>query len=159
MAERVRFGRWEVEVDRDKTIEAYSRIGVGSPESCGCLHCRNFASARIEAYPPQVREIFNKLGIDPAREAEIYYNGPLKNGLHLYGGWFHFVGRTFHGDDAHKQISENTGTLDLEDIEGRCQLGVTENVQLVPEEFVGLELVQLEFLAEIPWVLEQPPEE
>ena len=83
------FGRWSLRCDRDATRRAYASMEVGQPESCGCMHCRNFVAAREQVYPPEVRALLVDLGIDFMREAEVYYIGQ-ESQLHLYGGWFSF---------------------------------------------------------------------
>ena len=78
----------------------------------------------------------------------------LESGKPLYGGWFHLVGSIFFGADAAKQVSENTCRPDLEGESENFSLGFTSRAHLVRESFKGLQLVQLEFTAQIPWILE-----
>src|SRR6267142_1334924 len=80
----------------------------------------------------------------------------LASGKHLYGGWFHFVGSILSGADAAKQVAENLWQPDLERISENFNLGFSSRVELARKPFVGLRLVQLEFTAEVPWVLTTP---
>ena len=91
--EYVVFGRWQLETEREATRRAYAHLEAGGPERCGCAHCRNFAAARMEVYPVKVHRLFEDLGIDFTKEAEVYHMVRLRPGLHQYGGWFHCVGR------------------------------------------------------------------
>ncbi|HEV3259366.1 MAG TPA: hypothetical protein VG013_21045 [Gemmataceae bacterium] len=146
--ERVVFGRWRLCCDREATRRAYKFIEIGGPEACGCCHCRNFAAARGQVYPGEVRSLFEELGIDSCREAEVYQMGRLASGLHLYGGWFHCLGRI-------EQEGKEVGKFDLEGGTGPFNLFFHDKPALVPGPFQGLPLLQLEFTAEVPWVLQE----
>jgi hypothetical protein len=145
--EQVLFGRWRLQCDREGTREAFARIEIGGPEACGCCHCRNFAAARSQVYPAEVLSLFEGLGIDSRKEREVYHLTPLESGLHLYGGWFHFVGRI-------EEEGKELGKFDMEST-GPFKLFFHEKPALVPESFEGLPLVQLEFEAQVPWVIEE----
>ena len=41
--------------------------------------------------------MLDRLGIPADRESEVYHCGEIAPGLHLHGGWFHFVGRIVAG--------------------------------------------------------------
>jgi hypothetical protein len=131
----------------------YASISIGSPEECGCEPCLNFAAARAGIYPAEVLALFEKLGIVPNREAEIYHMARLSSGKHLYGGWFHLVGSILSGADAAKQVAENLWQPDLEGTSENFSLGFSSRLELVRKPFAGLPLVQLEFTAKVPWVL------
>jgi len=103
-------------------------------------------------YSTEVRSLFEILGIDSCKEAEIYQSCRLKPGVQLYGGWFHCVGRIDAEDTE-------VGTFDLESGTGPFQLYFSDRLDLVPDCFKGLPLLQLEFSAQVPWVLEEPEPE
>jgi hypothetical protein len=63
------------------------------------------------------------------------------------------VGSIISGADAAKQVSENVWRPDLESECETFSMGFTSRVHLVREPFMGLQLVQLEFTAQIPWIL------
>src|SRR4051812_35650631 len=107
----VEFKKWKLACNVEATREAYAKIDRGGPEECGCNTCKNFAAARQHAYPQEVRLLFEQLGIDLNKEAEVYHNCKLETGLHDYGGWFHFIGTVETGPDANRQIAENTFTF------------------------------------------------
>ncbi len=147
------FGRWHLLCDASATRRAYETVAQGSPEECGCLPCRNFAAVRSLAYPSDALALFDRLGIDFRKEAEIWECGPLDSGLHLYGGFFHLVGVIESGADAFR----SDGAEDLEPLTERFSLGFTSDVSLIRPPFVGQPLVQLEFMAQVPWVLHERP--
>jgi hypothetical protein len=153
--EIVNVGRWNLKTNCAETCMAHSGVPIGSPESCGCEQCLNFASARDRAYPPEALAIFEQLGIDPRKESEIWYTHRDESGMHHYGGFFHFVGCIESGKDA-KQIVNEVRTFDLEPIEGYFEFAFTSNAQLIPESFSGKQIVQLEFQTRVPWVLKTP---
>jgi len=146
--EQVVFGRWRLFCDREATRRAFNYIQIGGPESCGCCYCRNFAAARVQVYPTEVRSFFEDIGIDFSKEAEVYEMGRLESGLRRYGGWFHCVGRIEAKD-------EEVGKFDLEGGTAFFDLYVHEKPVLVPDCFQGSPLLQLDFHAQVPWVLEE----
>jgi hypothetical protein len=145
--ETVVFGKWRLECDPEATRQAYHRISVGSPEACGCRKCQNFAVARSHVYPPAVLSLFRQLGINSQHEAEIYHMGRLGTGEHLYGGWFHFVGAIISEGDT-------IGPFDMEQGDHvPFRLFFANSSGLLEESFVGQPVVQLEFVAHVPWLL------
>ena len=150
--EIVSFGRWQVNCDREATRHAYERVAVGGPETCGCCHCRNFAAARAQIYPAPALALFERLGIDPRREVEVYQMHRFEDGLHYYGGWFHFVGSIIAGEDA----VDASARVKLEQINERFSMAFSARTNLVGDAFKGLPLVELGFNAHVPWVLLEP---
>jgi hypothetical protein len=151
--ESVRFGGWQLSCDPESTRKAYAAVQTGGPEECGCKPCLNFIAARYQIYDPDVLALLGRLGISPNREVEIYHMARLESGRHLYGGWFHFVGSIVSGDDAAEKVSENIWRPNLEENGEYFSLGFSSKRELVREPFAGLPLVQLEFIAKVPWVL------
>jgi hypothetical protein len=147
--------RWKLQSDPDATRSAFSHLELGSPESCGCTDCLNFAAARERAYPSEILTVFDQLGIDSHKESEIWHYCREDSGVHLYGGFFHFVGSIESGKDA-KEMVDGYGTIDLEAIGEGFEFGFTSNVALVPKSFGDALVVQLEFQTKIPWVLDSP---
>ena len=130
-----------------------SHTAVGSPESCGCRDCLDFAAARNRIYPAEVLTLFNQLGIDPRHESEIWHLGRLKPGLHLYGGFFHFLGTIESEGGA-------CGSFDMEQSDNvPFRLYFVNRRDLLPEPFTDLPVVQLELIAHVPWVLDDPEPE
>jgi hypothetical protein len=154
--ESIRFRRWEVTCDPEATRKAYAVISMGGTEECGCEPCLNFVAARIQAYSPDVLSLFEKLGISANREADASHFARLESGRHFYVGWFQFVGSILSGAEAARQVAENTWRPDLEKIGEHFSLGFSSKLALVRKPFIKFPLVQLEFTAEVPWVLTTP---
>jgi hypothetical protein len=80
----------------------------------------------------------------------------LESGRHLYGGWFHFVGSLLPSEgeasDAAKSVWASNVDSGTEFSEFSFKF--SERADLAHEPFKGLPLVQLEFLAKIPWVID-----
>ena len=152
--EVVNIGRWKLRYDAAATREAFSGVLVGSPEACGCTECLNFASIRGCVYPPEALAIFERLGIDPRKESEIWHTHRDESGLHHYGGFFHFVGSIESGEDA-KRMVNRVGTFKLEPIGEHFEYGFTSDAALIPASFAGKEVAQLEFQTKVAWVLDE----
>jgi hypothetical protein len=125
------------------------RVSLGSPETCGCAHCRNFATARDQVYPSAINVLLKRLGIKPWLESEIYHIGRIKPGVHLYGGWFHCVGSIEAEGDA-------IGPYDMEQGDRiPFRIYFANSTNLLPESFRDLPIIQVEFEAQVPWVLSE----
>lgn len=139
-------GQWRYTCDRAATAEVYAGASLGYSSQCTCNGCRNFVAARTEVFPPAFLSLLTALGIDAAKDGEVYHNGRLSPGKHHYGGWFHFI-----------------GTLDESGDFPPVELGTGFTVHLCHKsapslnELKGLPLVQLEFIASaVPWRLNEP---
>lgn len=153
--EQIRFMDWQLEVDPAATGRAQAARESGSPESCGCLHCRNLAAARYLVCPREFSELLGRLGIADNRESEVYHCGEVEPGLHFYGGWFHFVGRMVTGPECHTG-GLTGGPIELKDLSERFSVGFTQESALVPPSFPAGSIGQVEFSAKVPWVLSEP---
>ncbi len=89
--EQIQSGEYTFRHDRDLTRRAYLSMKVGDAERCGCSYCRNFAAQRHTVYPESFRLFLDQVGIDSAKEGEVYECG-TEASLRLYGGWFYFAG-------------------------------------------------------------------
>jgi len=147
----LRIGRWAVEVDADATAAAYEKRTQGAPEECGCLHCRNFAAAREKLYPKEAIDLFTSLGIHPIREASISHSHESRPRVHYYLGFMHGVGRIVEGEDTNAMRE-----LCSEAMTPTFSIGFTTDVQLVPGCFPQSGLYQVEFVCEVPWVIDEP---
>lgn len=61
---------------------------------------------RNVVYPAPFRDLLDRLGIDPNKEGEAVADGPSKNGLHQYGGWFFFVGKMVTAGERLSQVTD-----------------------------------------------------
>lgn len=109
-------------------------------------------------YPAAVRALFTRVGVQPGDEIEIAGYGPLESKRHTYAGWFHIVGKIESGRDVrHEDIPGQPIGFDVEQVEDHFWLGFSEWTSLVQEPFKSLPLLQLEFAADLPWILNEPP--
>jgi hypothetical protein len=137
---------WRIEHDRSATAAAYARAPVNGPEMCGCDPCRNWAATRGRLLPEAFRGLLDRLGIPFDREAEIYHNCRLEAGLHSYGAWYHFVGKVLFGE---RERSPNV-------VFGALSMYFHSKPDSLPEAFRGQPVVQLQLVAEVPWLSEVP---
>lgn len=153
--EQRRIGDWIVEIDVERTrrfYQEYHRITGG----CDCLYCRNYVEA-ADKLPRPVLEFFQSLGIDPIKEGEVSEFCKNEDGTHLYGGFYHIVGRLISGPDCWAKAGEDLSHLGGNLLEvGGFTFGFTYAISLLPEHFPE-PAVQLEFQGAIPWVLNEKP--
>lgn len=158
MNETVRFGRWTVRSDRAATRKAYALLIADASRTELTANYANFVMARDRGivYPSMALDLFERLGINPDAQVEVSHFGRLESGLHLYGGWFHFVGVIVGGVDAKDLVAAQAWQLRLEPASKQLALGFTEQADLIPSPFAGHPVVQLEFEAKVPWIIDSP---
>ncbi len=132
---QVVFGRWTLEANPDATRVAYGAVAHGAPELCDCPACRNFAANRTTAYPGEFFQLLDNLGVRFDCEAEIYHYN-LGNGVHSYGGCFHFVGLIAAGSDARVPVASNT-TFDMRFPTSDQQIVLASETIEVPPTKIG----------------------
>jgi hypothetical protein len=148
----VKFRDWVLNCDPDETRLAYNAM---KEYTCGCASCKNFVVIRERAYPKDALALFDQLGIDHRKEAEVY-SSHIK-GTISYGGFFHFLGSILSGRDAYRQRAETAWTVELEPINENFSIGFTKQVALIPKPFEGKTVTQLDFWASnLPWVVSDP---
>lgn len=141
---------WIVKFDVDRTRLAYADSNHGAHD-CACWYCRNFIAVRDSRYSTQFVELLEKLGVALHKESEVCEMGPSTSpGTRLYGGWYHFVGEVV--------LDPGTETKLAKADETQWYVHFTQASDLAPESFRGLQLVQLEFRVELPWVLAEGPD-
>ena len=151
---KITYRNWKIEVDKELTTAAYSRLRFSSSEGCDCIYCTNYHKNKEIVFPPEIENLFDKLGIDKTKEPEISHMTKLESGLHLYSGWFHFKGK-FEGKDCSIPLLNGNGTtLHLEEITSRFRIGFTKTVHNTIFDDKN-ELVQIEFDCQIPWVIDK----
>jgi hypothetical protein len=160
--EEVQYKRWQFCVDVIATRKAYSQVKQGGAEDCGCYTCLNFVALREQVYPGEILALLEQLGVNYTKEIEVYHVTKLESGLHLYGGWLHFVGCFKLGESSKVLVEEDANTqfytFELEQVKGKFQIGFTEDGGLYWSAFQRKPLVQIEFMVEIPWQLEEAEE-
>lgn len=149
----IEFGQYKVDVDIQKTKEFYKKAELVS-KGCSCDGCLNFEKA-VGVFPQSVTMFFTNLGIDLRKVCECYVNCTNKDGTLLYGGFYHVCGTLLNGKSAWKKINDRTSyweenatfavSLDF-------HISFQEDIALLEADF-PLPVIQLEFSANIPWVL------
>jgi len=140
------FGQWKYGVDRAATIAAYAAAQHGWVDGCDCVQCRNFRLARGQAFPAAFLALLDELGIDPAKDAEVYYIGRHAPGCYRYGGWFHFIGTLDQtGDFPMVELAPGFSAF-------LCRAAFPRLHSLKEKP-----AVQVEFMADaVPWLLDEP---
>jgi hypothetical protein len=148
----VRFGRWTVRAEPEKTRAAYQSL-VAASERCGCNICKNYQAARERVFGAEAQELLRQLGIDGTREVEILHTHRISRGRHAYQGWFHLFGALESGKDAYVPRGD-AFALEVEGCGDSLSFGFTSRLSLVSNVWVNAQILQLEFTAIVPWVLE-----
>jgi hypothetical protein len=120
-------------------------LGFGDAERYGCLYCRNFAAQRSTAYPEKFRLLLDQLGIDAAKEGEVYEAGS-DGTLNVYGGWLYFAG----------ELIEAGGRL-TPDASGFQYYFVDAKQLPAPGADFGESVAAVEFYTKLPWVIAEKP--
>jgi len=150
-----KFSQWVVDIDVNKTREFYNNASLVS-EGCSCVGCRNYEKA-IGFISQNVLSFFSQFGIDMKKICEVYVNYTRDDDLIFYGGFYHICGKIISGENAWISTSQNTKHLD----EDRGYSVTKDFTVLFQNECDLLEdnfpapAIQLEILANIPWVLEE----
>lgn len=152
--EIVQFKNWKFEVDRSLTRETYAGIISGGAVSCICNDCKNYVENRENVFPEEVKILFLNLGIDYKKEVEILSYQILPNGLHHIAGWFHFKGKMIDGKNCKRNIENECFQIELTAIADNFSIGFCEQNSLT--FFVNKDdLIQVEFEAYIPWLIDK----
>lgn len=152
------FGNFKLDVNIDKTREYYETIAELITKGCDCDGCANYERA-TEVFPNPVKKLFDDLGIDPKKAADVFVCCAKDNGAKAsYMGCYVFGGKIISGEGiiTYEKVDENTSV-------GRVH---EENFFKVDEGYsVGFEpngkvrnslLMTVHFI--VPWVLDKPNE-
>jgi hypothetical protein len=149
---KVKYKDWGFEVDLDLTRQTYKNISVSGAENCICNDCKNYVAYRDKVFSDEIRSLFKDLGIDYKKEVEITLFEILPGGHHHIGGWFHFKGSIKTGKNYRIPLLSGGHIIDLTPITENFSIGFTEGGDLTFfSDKKGL--VQVEFMAKIPWVI------
>jgi hypothetical protein len=153
MMRNFQYKYWLIEFDREATIDVYKNIEKGDAERCRCCYCRNFIVARDVVYPPDFITFLQDVGIDYKKEGEVFQCYKIRPGLHLYGGWFHFVGKVHNVSTA-----EENDVIDFQDGEFHCSVTpVSGPLHENFNEYWKERLVaEANFRASVPWLISDP---
>ena len=143
---------WVLTVDEEVTATTYNQVSKGSADKCNCTDCQNYVAYRDKAFPNEVLTLFAQLGIDYRKDAEIAHFYGDVNGLHVYSGWFHFKGEFIGQSYIGKKLA-NGYAIELTPIKDNFSIGFdNENELTFFKDKDGL--VQVQFEARIPWVID-----
>jgi hypothetical protein len=144
--DQLQLGDQVIRYDREQTKSAYAAMKSGDAERCGCTYCLNFAAQRATVYPENFRLLLDQLGIDPAKEGEVYECGPCDGLRRAYGGWFYFVGElTKPGERLTDAASDF-----------QYWFGNAKHVPRPTVDF-GESVLVVEFFTKLPWVISPEP--
>ena len=151
------FLEWKLFVDDALTRSTYANVAVGGADSCICKNCKNYVKSREFAFPGGIKKLFNALGVDYKKDCEVVHYYRNRNGLHHYCGWFHYIG-DFFGPDCTLPLANGGYTTNLVTITPNFSIGFRKGTSL--SIFQNNEnLVQIEFEAHIPWIIDTPESE
>ena len=172
----ITIGECKIEIDENATLAFYAEHG--ELNSCGCSGCRNFREA-VSTLPPAVHEFFKSCGIDDLRLITEIIPYVMQDGLLLYGGFFHVVGRmsggiekteTIPGHEPSKTklgrlfgIRRKTHTLlawsesKQKELAPRFSIWFKDAIDL-PEPDLPENTLQIEIQWSLEWVLDEPCE-
>jgi hypothetical protein len=149
MLQQIKIENWLLEVDIDKTREFYNK-GI---EVCSCLYCNNFVEA-CKYLDTSVANVFSRLGINPAKPGHLSDYPTNECGIRSYIGIYHLVGRVLEGELCTMSTWNDTNTVRIKNF----IIGFSYDLEFVPECFPN-PVVQLDFGADISWVLDEKPDE
>ena len=147
------FGNYTVDIDVEKTRRIYTRLPLIT-HRCTCAGCQNFEKS-VDDLPKAVRTFFDDLGIDLKKIVECYVNCKNEDGTLLYGGFCHVCGTLIQGESAWVNISKTHSYYNT-DLSYRLGdsfcVSFQEECLMVEKQFEP-PILQIEFEATIPWVL------
>ncbi|MGE7771401.1 hypothetical protein ACQKMK_12775 [Viridibacillus arvi] len=150
--QQIRIGKWLLEVDIDRTREFYNK----DIEICNCLYCKNYVEA--SGYlKTSVSDVFNNFGIHPAKPAQLSEFPTEEAGTRLYVGDYHLVGRVLEGELCTSSNFKEMNTIEIENFVFGFS-DDSEDLEFVPEGFPA-PVLQINFSANIPWILKVNPDD
>jgi hypothetical protein len=154
--ERIVIGEWEIEYDRNKTIDAYNKSETLT-EDCNCISCQNYYNASCNLNN-NIIKFFENFGININKPAEIYDVGLYENGKILYNGFYHIIGTIIKGKDVWENIAseEENETYHIENmykVAEDFEVGFTYQTALINKNFIG-KVIQMEISLWVPWIMD-----
>lgn len=155
----IQVGPWLLAVDLPATRQAYAQLHEeGVPEAlCTCSYCRNFALAQPALFPPEVRALFEQLGIDARYPSEVIIYNRTRPGEYVYGGWYHVIGQIIEDDAGTSHPTDHQqNPNDMIVFAENFRLRLTTEYLPRPNVFDRSNLVALDFDCNVPWLLDEP---
>lgn len=149
------FGQYKTDIDVEKTKHFYEKAEFVS-KSCSCDGCLNFEKA-IDILPNSVTKFFANIGVDMRKVCECYVNYTKDEKTLMYGGFYHLCGNLLEGKSAWKIIDDRTAYWSNDEayaIDPNFHISFQKDIVLLEPDF-PLPVIQLDFSASIPWVLEK----
>ena len=149
------FGSYLLDIDVEKTRAFYKRAAKVT-DGCRCSGCRNY-EAWAENLSEAPNGVMEKMGVSPEKPAEIFVNGLNDDGSVFYGGFYHLCGRILEGRKSSWNASRqcwDIGELSFEKLGIEYRAAFTEDIDLLEDGFPE-PVVQMEILADIPWLLKE----
>ena len=149
------FDNYVVDIDVEKTRQTYKELPLIT-QGCACDGCQNFEKA-VDILPKTVRTFFDTLGVDLKKIVECYVNCKNEDGTLLYGGFCHVCGTLLQGKSAWVSLSETHSYYHTDltyPVDNHFHLSFQEECLMVEEQFEA-PILQIEFVANIPWVLDK----
>lgn len=148
------FGAYRLEIDVEKTKAFYDRAPMVT-EGCKCPGCRNY-EAWAENLSEAPKGVMEEMGVSPEKPAEVFVNDENIDGSVFYGGFYHLCGRILEGRRSSWNASEKCweiGELSFYELGKGFRAAFTEEIHLLQDGFPE-PVIQMEILADIPWLLE-----
>lgn len=134
------FNYHKVEIDVEKTKAFYENAEYITSH-CQCSGCRNFEKA-ANLISEKATSIFNDMGIDMQKACEVYGITENNNNTLYYGGFYHLCGKLISSEQSNNRIDDNFEFI------------FTDEIDLLEDNFPE-PVIQLEFYATVPWLLEE----
>ena len=146
------FDEYKLDIDVEKNKKFYKNA-ENITDGCSCDGCCNYFFA-TELFPKEVKDFFDKLGIDCKKATEIMVWCSEDNGKYLYyGGFYHLCGSILSGEDYWK----DDGTINMPQlyhISDGYSVGFSRQTALLEKDFPH-PVIQMEIdFHKVPWVLE-----
>ncbi|MFC0189428.1 hypothetical protein ACFFJY_14080 [Fictibacillus aquaticus] len=149
MYQQIQIENWLLEIDILRTREFYKN-GL---EVCNCLYCNNYIAAS-KSFDSSVVSLFHSLGITSSFPAHLSEFPATEEGMRMYIGVYHAVGRVLNGELCATSNWTEKSTFQIDNF----TFGFSDETEFVPEGLPS-PVLQLKFEAHIPWVLEEKPDE
>ena len=149
------FGSYTVDIDVEKTKRIYNELPLIT-QGCNCDGCKNFEKA-TDVLPEAIHAFFDNLGVDLKKIADCNVYCKNEDGTLLYGGFCHVCGTLVHGKSAWVNISETHSYYNSDTayrLNDNFCVSFQEECLMVEEQFEA-PMLQIEFEASIPWVLDK----
>ena len=143
-----------LDIDVDKTRAYYDATPFDRLSPCDGF--RNYEKA-MDLMPQWVISFFAQLGIEAKKPCEVFARHTNMDNSVACDGWYHVCGKMISGESAIVSVNPEVAYLDVEKtfaVADDFRAYFQEKCYFLPEDF-PLPALQLEIIANIPWVLEK----